>query len=167
MMASLEGAVGGPAAGVEPGTDTTPLALSGSTTFAAEPRASGSASASAAPVYTPYQLPPMLQQQQQQSQHQGPASGTSGFSPSSSNRLPLDPCYPPSPFATNVPGHDGLGSPTDLPDHAHFDAFIKLHAMAAGASGSGEPSGLPTDASPPDFDAPPKVVQKADRSCKK
>ncbi|GAA5860241.1 hypothetical protein JCM3774_000354 [Rhodotorula dairenensis] len=129
-----------------------------------------------APVYTPYQLPPLLQTAA------GSTGGTAGAgpysaTPSPASAFPLDPRFPPPPFSAVIPGHTALGAPTpgDVPaQHNRFDALMNLHALgsrdAAGPSGGGsggESSYAAMDSSNGGAELPPRIVQKADRSCKK
>ncbi|GAA5991549.1 hypothetical protein JCM10908_005756 [Rhodotorula pacifica] len=147
-------------------------------------RGSTNANGAAAPVYTPYQLPPLLQT------GAGVVGGGGGpysaTTPSPSTAFPADLRFPPRPFSNAIPGHAALGAPAgDASMHHdqqnnHLDALMKLQAMgsrdfagpsrgtgATGGSG-GEDAAMSVEAGANgETEAPPRIVQKADRSCKK
>lgn len=130
------------------------------------------------PVYTPYQLPPLLQTAAAAASVNA-AGQYSATTPSPASAFPLDPRLQPPAFSTTLePGLPRLGSMPagDLPvQHSNrgLDALMNLHGMGsrdlAGPSGGsgGDHSFAPTDSLNGGAELPPKVVQKADRSCKK
>lgn len=130
----------------------------------------------AVPVYTPYQLPPLLQTAAAASVTAG--GQYSATTPSPASAFPLDPRFQPLAFSTTLkPGLPQLGTAAgDLPvqhNNRGLDALMNLHGMGSrdlaepsGGSG-GDNSFAPTDSLNGGAELPPKVVQKADRSCKK
>lgn len=166
-----------PRAVVQPGaaSHTRPLHAGPAAAAAA---AAVAAVSPAAPIYTPYQLPPLLQTANT-SNSGGGAQGAGPYSatPSPASAFPLDPRFPPPPFSTAIPGHATLGAPPPgdvTVQHNRFDALMNLQALgsrdAAGPSGGGsggDGSYMALETSSSGAELPPRIVQKADRSCKK
>lgn len=127
------------------------------------------------PVYTPYQLPPLLQTAAASANAGAPFSATTPAA--SASAFPLDPRFQTPAFSTLKPGLPQLGTPAgDLPvqhNNRGLDALMNLHGMGAGdlsgpSGGSGgDHSFAPSDSLNGGTEVLPKVVQKADRSCKK
>jgi hypothetical protein len=130
----------------------------------------------AVPVYTPYQLPPLLHTAATASVNAG--GQYSATTPSPASAFPLDPRFQPPAFSTTLkPGLPQLGAAAgDLPvQHSNrgLDALMNLHGMGSrdltgSSGGSGADNSIaPADSLNSGAELPPKVVQKADRSCKK